>query len=117
CMEIEPKMKPYFFELNKKLLASPFTKELDKNSYFPYLRSVENAVELYRDENVPLQAEMSVLAQSYGTISGKMTVTIDDKEYTLQQAAKFLQKPDRELRESVFRKIAERRMQDKEELN
>ena len=22
CMEIEPKMKPYFFELNKKLLAS-----------------------------------------------------------------------------------------------
>lgn len=117
CLEIEPKMKPYFFELNKKLLASPFTKELDEKQFYPYLRAVRNAVHLYREENVALQAEMSVLAQTYGQISGKMTVNIDGKEYTLQQAAKFLQQPDRELRESVFRKIAARRMQDKEQLD
>lgn len=117
CMEIEPKMKPYFFELNKKLLASPFKEELDKNEFSPYLRSVENAVELYREENVPLQAEMSVLAQQYGAISGKMTVKVHDKEYTLQQAARFLQNPDRALREEVFKKIAARRLQDKDELN
>ncbi|MCB9045200.1 MAG: M3 family oligoendopeptidase [Chitinophagales bacterium] len=117
CMEIEPKMKPYFFELNKKLLACPFVSELDKDTYFPYLRSVKNAVELYREENVPLEAEMSVLAQQYGVISGKMTIEHDGKEYTLQQAAKFLQKPDRELREAIFRKVAERRMQDIDQLN
>lgn len=117
CMEIEPKMKPYFFELNKKLLDSPYTKDLDKAVYFPYLRAVENAVQLYREENVPLEAEMSVLAQQYGAISGKMTVEHDGKEYTLQQAAKFLQQSDRELRETIFRKIAERRMQDIEELD
>lgn len=117
CMEIEPKMKPYFFELNKKLLASPYHGELDKSMYFPYLRSVDNAVKLYREENVPIQAELSVLAQSFGVISGKMSITIDDKEYTLQQAARFLQNPDRDLREKVFRKIAERRLQDKDELN
>ncbi|MEI8279333.1 MAG: M3 family oligoendopeptidase [Bacteroidota bacterium] len=116
CMEIEPKMKPYGFELNKKLLACPFTKELDKD-YFTYLRSVENAVSLYREENVPLQAELSMLAQQYGAISGKMTVHINDKEYTLQQAARFLQNPDRALRETTFRKVAERRLQDKEQLN
>lgn len=117
CLEIEPKMKPYFFELNKKLLASPFTKELDKDVYFPYLRSVENSVQLYREENVAIQAELSVLAQQYGVISGKMTIEVDGKEYTLQQAARFLQNPDRNLRETVFRKIAERRLKDKEELN
>lgn len=117
CLEIEPKMKPYFFELNKKLLASPFEKELDKDIYFPYLRSVENAVQLYREENVPIQAELNVLAQTYGQINGKMTVTHDGKEYTLQQAAKFLQNPDRSLRETIFKKIAERRLQDKEQLN
>ena len=117
CMEIEPKMKPYFFELNKKLLASPFTNELDTLQYFPYLRSVDNAVKLYREENVPIQAELSVLAQQFGVISGKMTITVKDKEYTLQQAARFLQNPDRELRAEVFRKIAARRLQDKDELN
>lgn len=116
CMEIEPKMKPYFFELNQKMLASPFIKDLDETQYYPYLRSVRNAVTLYREENVAIQAEMSLLAQQYGVISGKMTIEHDGKEYTLQQAARFLQNPDRELREAIFNKIATRRLQDKEEL-
>ena len=116
-MEIEPNMKPYFFELNKKLLASPYIKELDPSQYFPYLRSVENAVQLYRVENVPIQAELNVAAQQFGVISGKMTVVVDGKEYTLQQAARFLQNPDRNLRGEVFRKIASRRLEDKGELN
>ena len=117
CMEIEPKMKPYGFELNKKLLACPFTKELDNNVYFPYLRSVDNAAKLYREENVPLQADMNLLAQQYGVISGGMSIEVDGKEYTLQQAAKFLQNPDRSLRESVFNKVSSRRLQDKDKLN
>ncbi|MEZ5017472.1 MAG: M3 family oligoendopeptidase [Flavipsychrobacter sp.] len=116
-MEIEPKLKPYLFDLNKKLLACPFTQELDTKEFFPYLRSVQNAVELYREENVPIQAELSVLAQQFGVISGKMTIEHEGMEYTLQQAAKFLQQSDRALRESIFRKVAERRLQDVDELN
>src|ERR1039457_5562291 len=61
CMEIEPKMKPFGFELNKKLLDCPFTKELDTALFFPYLRNVDNAIKLYREENVPLQADMNLL--------------------------------------------------------
>jgi oligoendopeptidase F len=117
CMEIEPKMKPYSFELNKKLLACPFTKELDNNIYFPYLRSVDNAAKLYREENVQLQADMNLLAQQYGVISGAMAVEVDGKEYTLQQAAKFLHSSDRKVRETVFSKVATRRLQDKNTLN
>lgn len=117
CTDIEPQMKPYFFELNKKLLAAPHLHELDAQRYFPYLRQLQNAVALYREANVPIQAEINLLAQQYGVISGKMTVTIDDKEYTLQQAARFLQNPDRSLREKVYRQIAARRLQDQEELN
>lgn len=117
CMEIEPKMKPYGFELNKKLLAFPFTKELDNSIYFPYLRNVDNAAKLYREENVPLQADLNLLAQQYGVISGAMAVEVDGKEYTLQQAAKLLQSPDRALRETVFTKVATRRVQDKDKLN
>ena len=117
CLEIEPKMKPYFFEINKKLLASPFKSDLPATEFFPYLRNVDTAVNLYRDENVSIQAELSVLAQQYGTISGQMTIEVEGKEYTLQQAARFLQKPDRKLREEVYRKISARRLQDKDKLN
>lgn len=117
CMEIEPKMKPYFFELNKKLQASPFEKELDPQQYFPYLRSVDNSIKLYREANVQLQADMSIQAQQFGVISGAMGIEMDGKEYTMQQAAKFLQNPDRAVREEAFTKMATRRLQDKDKLN
>ena len=114
--EIEPKMKPYFFELNNNLVNAPATGELGPE-YAIYLRSVRNAIELYREENIPLQSELAVLAQQFGVINGKMTIEHEGKEYTLQQAARFLQRPDRALREEIWRKIADRRAQDREELN
>ncbi|MBK8522155.1 MAG: M3 family oligoendopeptidase [Chitinophagaceae bacterium] len=117
CMEIQPKIQPYADALNKKLVNHPLAKELDEEKYFTYLRSMRKSIELFREENIPLQAELSVMQQQYGVISGKMTVTVNDTEYTLQQAAKFLENPDRKLREEVYRKINERRLVDKEALN
>jgi oligoendopeptidase F len=46
-----------------------------------------------------------------------MTVEVDGKVCTLQQAARYLQSPDREVRQSVFEKVATRRMADKDTLN
>ena len=116
-MEIQPKIQPYADRLNRKLVSNEFTSQLNEEDYRVYLRNVIKSIELFREENIQLQAEISVLAQQYGVISGKMSIEIDGKEYTLQQAAKFLENPDRNLRESVYRKIQERRMQDKEQLN
>lgn len=117
CMEIQPKLQPYADKLNRKLIDNPYTKELDQQLYFTYLRNVKKSIELFREENIPIQAELSVMQQQFGVISGKMTVEVEGKEYTLQQAARFLEKPDRALRESVYRQINERRLQDKEALN
>ncbi|MEO6455192.1 MAG: M3 family metallopeptidase, partial [Ginsengibacter sp.] len=117
CMEIQPKIQPYADALNKKLVNSPFTKQLDQDKYFTYLRSVQKNIDLFREANIPLQAELAVMQQQYGVISGKMMVEVNGKEYTLQQAAKFLESPDRNLREDVYGKINERRLQDKDALN
>ena len=117
CMEIQPKIQPYADALNKKLVNHPLSKELDAEKYFTYLRSMRKSIELFREENIPIQAELSVMQQQYGVISGKMTVTVNDVEYTLQQAAKFLEHPNRSLREQVYRKINDRRLVDKEALD
>lgn len=117
CMAIQPKIQPYADRLNRKLLENAYTKELDQKQFFSYLRSVRKRIELFRDENIPLQAELSVLAQQFGVISGKMTVTMSGQEYTLQQASKFLENPDRSIREDVYRKIQDRRLQNKDALN
>lgn len=116
-LEIQPKIQPYADQLNRKLINSPFTNELDNKKYFTYLRSVKKNIELFRTENIPLQAELSVLAQQFAVISGKMTVEVNGKEYTLQQASKFLESHDRALREEVYFKIQKRRYQDRDELN
>jgi oligoendopeptidase F len=116
-MEIQPKIQPYGDQLNRKLVNCPFTNELDQQKYFTYLRAVKKSIELFREENIPIQAELSVLQQHYGSIAGKMTIEQDGKEFTLQQAAKFLENPDRNIREQVYRKINERRLQDKQPLH
>ncbi|MFY8127932.1 MAG: M3 family metallopeptidase, partial [Chitinophagaceae bacterium] len=117
CMEIQPKLTPYADALNKKLLACDFTKELDQEKFHTYLRSVKKSIDLFREENIPIQAELSVLQQQFGVISGAMTIEVDGQEFTLQQASKFLHSHDRSLRESVYRKINERRVVDKEKLH
>ncbi len=117
CTEIQPHIQPYADALNKKLMNSPFAAELDQKKYFTYLRSIKKNIDLFREENIPLQSELAVMQQQFGVISGRMTVIINDSEYTLQQAAKFLENPDRAVREDAYRKIQERRLQDKDALN
>ena len=116
-MEIAPKMQPYADKLNRKLVECAFTKELDTEKYFTYLRSIKKSIELFREENIPIMAELNVMQQLFGQIAGKMTVEVNGKEYTLQQAGKFLENPDRKLREEVYFKIQNRRYQDRDTLN
>ncbi|MBX2931613.1 MAG: M3 family oligoendopeptidase [Chitinophagaceae bacterium] len=117
CIEIQPKLQHYADALNKKLINAPFTQALDQQIFFTYLRNVKKNITLFREENIPLQSELSVMQQQFGAIAGKMTVELNGKEYTLQQASKFLENDDRNLREEVYRKIHERRLQDKETLD
>ncbi len=116
-MEIQPKVQPFSDRLNKKLINSPFIKQLDEKKYFTLLRNVRKNIDLFREENISINAELNVMQQQFGVISGKMMVQVSGQEYTLQQAAKFLEDPDRTLREEVYRKINERRLQDKAEVN
>jgi len=115
--QIQPKIQPFADKINRKLIACPYTAELDQQKYYTYLRSVKKSIDLFREINIPLLSELSVMGQQFGVISGKMTIEVEGKEYTLQQAARFLESHDRSLRENVYRKINDRRIADKDALN
>jgi oligoendopeptidase F len=115
--EIEPKIAPFSNELNKKLVASEWTDKLNHEKYFIYLRGVEKSLELFREENIAIQTEIQVEQQKYQSITGSMSVQIDDKEFTLEQASVFLKDTDRSKRQEVWEKITARRLQDKGQLN
>ncbi|MCD6128551.1 M3 family oligoendopeptidase [Candidatus Bipolaricaulota bacterium] len=115
--EIEPKLKPVMQSLMKRLVESPAAGVLPEDRYAVLLRSFRNRVELFREENVPLEVEEEKLSQHYEKITGAMTVTINGKELTLQQAAKYLEDPDRGVRRDAWEKISERRLRDRDELD
>ncbi len=109
---IEPQAAPYQDKLNRKLIASPYREALDPQQYFVYLRGVEKELQIFREENVPLHAEIQREAQRYAAITGAQTISYKGGELTMQQAAALLKSTDRQERETVYRLITERRAQD-----
>lgn len=115
--EIEPKIAPLNNDLNKKFIESEFADQLDKGKYFVYTRGIRKALELFREENIPLQTQIQVEQQKYQAITGAMSVKLNGKEYTLEQAAVFLKDTDRNVRQQAWEAITARRLQDKEKLD
>lgn len=112
--DIQPKISPVSNDLNKKAIASEFLSALEKEEgYNIMIRNIRTSLEIYRDENVPLNTEIQQTSQKYGQLSGAMSITHSEEELTLQQASVLLQSTDRQLREEVYHKIANRRLDDK----
>ena len=115
--EIAPKTAPYSHKLNLKLVESPYVKELDKEKYRIYLRSVNKQIEIFREENIPLFTTMEQKQQEYGAISAKMSIQVNGEKLTMQKAAQLLKSTDRVKREEVYNKISTRRLQDEKALD
>jgi len=115
--EIEPKLATYEHELNKTFINSPYLDQLDQEQYKNYIRHTRNQIQLYRDENVELQSEISTEAKKYMSITSQWAVEVDGQEYTVPQASVFLSQPDRNKREEVYFKIKNRQLQDARSLD
>jgi oligoendopeptidase F len=116
--EIQPKLAPLDDKLNRKMLESPFLDELKSDqAYAIYIRSVETAVSLFREENIQLEAEINEKSQLFGAISGAQTIELNGENITMQKASSYLREPDESLRKEVFEKICSRRQQDIIKLN
>lgn len=115
--EIEPKISPVANKLNKKFNDNLFIDQLDQDKYFVYIRAVKKSLELYREENVELFTQLQVAQQKYQSITGAMSVTINEQEYTLEQASNFLKDTDRSVRKNAWETVQQRRLLAKDELN
>lgn len=115
--EIDPNASPWFDKFNRKLNESPYRDLLDPALYTVYLRSVQNDISIYREENIPLYTEIDQLSQRYGKIMGDMMVEMEGKELTIQQAFNFFKNTDRNKREEAFRKIWKCRLSEREQLD
>jgi oligoendopeptidase F len=113
----QPQLSAYGNELDKKALESPFLGELKDSGFAIALRSMKKAIEIFREENIPLQTQIQGEQAKYGATIGAMMVNIEGQEVTLQKASDYLQATDRSLREEVWQKIQTRRLEDKDALD
>ena len=142
---VEPRVKPRQFALEKIYVAHPqrgallairrdelckspslfphggkigtrVTRPSDKR-YAVFDRDVKNHVELFRPENVPLETEEARLSQQYQKLSGSLTVKFRGEEKTLVQMGRYLEEPDRPLRQEAWELVARRRLQEAEKFD
>ena len=114
---VEPELKKLGFELNKKVVGSQHIDSLDKDRFGVLVRDWCADVEIFRDENVPLQTEDTKLGQEYAELCGAMMVNFDGEERTMPQMGMYQQDQDRSVREASWRAVAERRLQDRDTID
>ena len=115
--EINPKTAPYEDAYNKKFLQSPYVNFLKGQEFEIYLRGIKKAIELFREDNISLFADIAKESQKYGSISGGQSVELDGQIITMQEAAKELKSTDRARRKMVFELMINRRLKDVEALD
>jgi oligoendopeptidase F len=137
---VEPQLKPRQFALEKIYVAHPLREELLKMGapvsdpacfehgepnapgrrpavrprYAVFDRDVKNHVALFRPDNVALETEDARLCQQYQKLTGSLTVNFRGDEKTLVQMGRYLEEPDRALRQEAWELVAKRRLQEAE---
>ena len=74
-------------------------------------------MDIFRDENVPIETEITRKVTEYDQINGRMTVNFRGQELTMQQIARFLEDPDRPTRQEAWEASSRRRLVDREPID
>jgi oligoendopeptidase F len=109
---VDPQLKPRQFKLARTYVTHPLRTKLPKLRYQVFDRDTQVQVELFREENVPLETEEAKLGQQFQKLTGSLTVQFRGEEKTLIQMGRYLEEPDRPLRQEAWELIANRRLQE-----
>jgi oligoendopeptidase F len=109
---VKPQREPVHHKLREKFIRCAERFSLPALRYEVLERSMRTAIEIYRDENVPLQTEDEKLQQQFQKITGAMTCELNGEEMTIQQVSRYVEEPDREVRERAWRVVLDRYARD-----
>ena len=113
---IEPVISEKNEKLQKKLIEHKNSGDLE-NEFGNWFKAVRTDLELFREKNIPLETKLNLEIQKYQKITGAMNIEYKGETKTMQQMAPYLQSPNREEREEVWRLLTKRRLQDAQDLD
>ena len=97
--EVLPKMEERSVDLARRLVDSGYSTP----GLATTLARFRTQIDIFRDQNVPLFAELEELSARYQRITGSIMVEWEGVARPLPQIQPFLKSPDREVRERAFR--------------
>ncbi|MGB3307291.1 MAG: M3 family metallopeptidase, partial [Thermomicrobiales bacterium] len=97
--QIGPRRGEQIVRLANKLLDTGYSRpDLETT-----LRRFRTERDLFREESIPLEQELSELNARYNKLTGGMTVEWEGEEIPLPRLNPFMLDPDRDIRERAFR--------------
>jgi len=97
--EIGPQVAEQRVLLGKKLLDTGYTRE----DLTAPLRRLKTSMDIFREENIPLEQELQQLNARYNKVTGGMTVEWEGEEVPLPRLNPFMLDPNRDIRERAWR--------------
>jgi oligoendopeptidase F len=111
--DISPEMQKLNNEMSIRLVNSG----LVPTNYEIPLRYIKKQIEMFREENLPLQTKASELENEFNQVIGAQTVEWEGEQVTIAKLKTEWLKTDRAHREKVFHAIHARQIQDRDKLN
>lgn len=111
---VDPELKARQFALAQLYAGHPLRAQLPRDRYEMLDRDLQVTVELFRPKNVPLETAEAKLGQQYQKLAGSLTVQFRGEEKTLIQMGRYLEEPDRALRQQAWELIADCRLRERE---
>jgi oligoendopeptidase F len=111
--EVLPRMEERSVELARRLVESGYSTP----SLQTTLDRFRTQIEIFRDENIPIFAELEEHSARYQRITGSIMVEWEGVERPLPQLQPFLKSPDRNIRERAFRAASKPYVERRDELS
>ena len=115
--QIQPKLRPWYFKLQQKFVASPHRDALTGSMFELLGRQWQSDVELFHPRNISLLTDATKLSKEYDKLCGAMLVEYRGKQHTLQQMAVFQEEINRDVRQQTWRLSTERRLADRDAID
>ena len=107
--KIGPELEKAANTVEKLIVNHPGFADLPEARFGQLKKKLYRELELYREENVELSAEISKLSTQYDQLTGGLTVTLDGEELPMPKASVRLQSADRAKRKEAWLAISEKR--------
>lgn len=110
------KVKPYFYQIEKKIYENAYFSQLGKR-YSNYKRMIERNMRTYSKKNLELQQKEQILCLEYRKAISNIIVLYEGLEMTMIQMQKELMNTEHDKKEGIWRLINATWLQNKDKLD